>query len=99
MVRQQTQPCHPSHPVRGTVEAVIRNMAFERGEFTDFNDGYVKYSHKRPPVDHDAIKIPLNRFVSYGIAKYQNPVLVTKTIYDEAKALMDFSTQVLGTPQ
>lgn len=99
MAAQQSQHVHPSHPVRGSVQQIMRNMAFEKGKFEDFNAGYVKYSHKRPSVDHGAIKNPLNQFMSYGIAEYCPPSLLTKSVVDEARDLMDYSIKVLGTPQ
>jgi hypothetical protein len=91
-----TEPCHPSHPVRGSVEMLMRHMAQDTARFDAFNTGYVKMSIRRV-VDHDAIKVPLNRFMSYGIAPYSQPFLVTKTVYDQAAELFQHAIGTLGT--
>lgn len=91
-----TQRCHPSHPVRGSVEGIMRHLTEDTAEFSAFNAGYVKMHRRRPAIDHDAIKNPLNRLMSYGVAKLGPPILVTKAVYDEAAALMEYATQVLG---
>lgn len=92
-----TEPCHPSHPMRGSVEMIMRHMAQESARFDAFNTGYVKMSLRRSPVDHEAIRNPLNRFVSYGIAEFSPPFLVTKTVYDEAANLFEHAVNVLST--
>lgn len=92
-----TEPCHPSHPVRGSVEMIMRHMAQDSARFDAFNTGYVKMSLRRPSVDHEAIKNPLNRLMSYGIKEFTAPSLVTKTVYDEAAELFEHAVNVLGT--
>lgn len=92
-----TQPCHPSHPVRGSVEMVMRHLAQNSAQFDAFNAGYVKFRVRRAPVDHDAIKNPLNRFMSFGIPEFYPASLVTKTVYDEAFELFEHAVNVLGT--
>lgn len=91
-----TEACHPSHPVRGSVEMLMRHMAQDSARFDAFNGGYVKMSIRRV-VDHNAIKNPMNRFMAYGIANFSQPFLVTKTVYDEAAELFEHAVNVLGT--
>lgn len=95
--RMPTEACHPSHPRRGSVEMVARHLTQGTAKFEAFNTGYVKMLRRRPQVDHDAIKGPLDRFISYGLPEFDSPVLVTKTVYDQAAELIEFATDVLGT--
>lgn len=95
--KMPTEPCHPSHPVRGTVEMVMRHLTQDTAQFEAFNSGYVKLRVKRPEIDHAAIKDPLSRLMSYGISALGPASLVTKTVYDEAAELYEYATTVLGT--
>jgi hypothetical protein len=86
-----------TQPPRGSIERILRHMAFENAKFEPFNFGFVRCYMKRPGIDVSKLE-GLNRFFAEGGPAFNAPFLYSKNLYDEAVEMFEYATQELGTP-